>query len=260
MPDKMRPIQQLYALHNKTAVITGGAANIGRAVTLRLAEAGAGIAVIYHSSSKQAETLHNELKRNKTESLVIQADITRESGVRSAFRKIDEHFGGVDVLVNNAGTFGLSLQEDLDEAGWEKVFNLNDKGLFFCTREAIRLMKKAGGGNIVNMASINGLHPGFGKTAHYDAAKGAVIAYTKSIAAEIAGSQIRVNAVAPGLVDSEGLRKFAPELAERVEKRTPLKKIATHEDIANAVLFLVCEASSHITGEVLVVDGGYLLT
>ena len=256
----MKPIHQLFSLHNKTAVVTGGAANIGRAVTLRLAEAGARVAVIYHSSVEQAKALQNELERSKTESLFIQTDITRESGVKSAFRKINEHFGGVDVLVNNAGIFGLSLQEDLDEAGWEKVFNLNDKGLFFCSREAIKRMKKSGGGNIVNMASINGLHPGFGKTAHYDASKGAVIAYTKSLAVEVADYHIRVNAVAPGLVDSEGLRKFAPELAERVEKRTPLNKIATHEDITNAVLFLACEASSHITGEVLVVDGGYLLT
>lgn len=256
----MKSISSSFSLKGKTALITGGAANIGRAVTLRLAEAGAKVAVIYHSSVEPAETLRYELDLNKSESLFVKADITRENEIKSAFRRVVEHFGGVDILVNNAGIFGLSMQEDLDEEGWVKIFDLNDKGLFFCSREAIRLMKPFGGGNIVNMASINGLHPGFGKTAHYDAAKGAVIAYTKSLAAEVAGYHIRVNAVAPGLVDSEGLRKFAPELAETVEKRTPLKKIATHEDVANAVLFLACDASSHITGEVLVVDGGYLLT
>lgn len=256
----MKPISSIFSLTNKTAIITGGAINIGRAITIRLAEAGAKVAVIYHNSVEPAAALREELENSRAEYLFLKADITRESKVKSAFRQIGEHFGGVDVLVNNAGNFGLSLQEDLDEESWQQVFDLNAKGLFLCTREAIKMMKLSGSGNIVNMASINALHPGFGKTAHYDASKGAVIAYTKSVAAEVAGYHIRVNAVAPGLVDSEGLRKSAPELAETVGQRTPLKKIATHEDIANAALFLTCEASSHITGEVLVVDGGYLLT
>lgn len=256
----MKSINSLFSLGGKTAVITGGAVNIGRAVSLRLAEAGANVAIIYQHSTEATKSLQQELRRHQVDGLFVRCDITQEADVKDAFAKIHEHFGGVDVLVNNAGIFGLSMQEDLDEAGWAAVFDLNNKGLFFCSRAAIKMMKTGNGGNIVNMASINGLHPGFGKTAHYDATKGAVIAYTKSLAAEIAEYKIRVNAVAPGLVDSEGLREFAPELAESVEKRTPLKKIATHEDVANAVLFMACEASSHITGETIVVDGGYLLT
>ncbi len=257
----MKPIQELISLKGKTAVITGGTVNIGKAITLRLAEAGANVAVIYNSSHEELETLTKALGKFKIKYLTIKADLTKENEIVDAFRQIAEHFGRIDVLVNNAGIFGLSLQEDLQAEDWDKVFDLNTKGLFLCTREAINLIKQNNsGGIIVNIASINGLHPGFGKTAHYDASKGAVIAYTKSLAAEVAPIGIRVNAVAPGLVDSENLRKFAPELAEMVEKRTPLKKIATHEDVANAVLFLAAEISSHVTGEVLVVDGGYLLT
>lgn len=257
----MKPIEDIFSLKGKIAVITGGAVNIGRGISLRLAEAGAAVAVIYHHSDEAAANLRTELGQRGANSLMIKADITQSEDVENAFRQVDEHFGRVDVLVNNAGIFGLSMQEELDEAGWDEVFNLNSKGLFLCTREALKRMQDPATGNaIVNMASINGMHPGFGKTAHYDATKGAVIAYTKSLAAEVAYENIRVNAVAPGLTDSENLRKFAPELAENVEKRTPLKKIATPEDIANAVLFLSTAASSHITGEVIVVDGGYLLT
>jgi len=257
----MKAIQELISLKGKTAVITGGAVNIGKAITLRLAEAGADVAVIYNGSHDKLESLTKELEKFKINFLTIKADLTSEQDILQAFKQIAEHFGKVDVLVNNAGIFGLSLQEDLQAVDWDKVFDLNTKGLFLSTRETILLMKQnKTHGTIVNIASINGLHPGFGKTAHYDASKGAVIAYTKSLAAEVAPSGIRVNAVAPGLVDSEGLRKNAPELAALVEKRTPLQKIATHEDVANAVLFLAAEISSHVTGEVLVVDGGYLLT
>lgn len=257
----MKPIHELLSLKGKTAVITGGAVNIGKAIALRFAEAGANVAVIFFHSNAESKELAQTLNDMQANYLMVKTDLTNENEVIRAFNEIAEHFGNVDVLVNNAGIFGLSLQEDLKTEEWEHVFNLNTKGLFFCSKETVKLMKKnKSGGVIVNLASINGLHPGFGKTAHYDASKGAVIAYTKSLAAELAAEGIRVNAVAPGLVDSENLRKYAPELAVMAEKRTPLKKIATHEDVSNAVLFMAADISSHITGEVLIVDGGYLLT
>ena len=257
----MTPIHELLSLKGKTAIVTGGAVNIGRATTLRLAEAGANVAVIYYHSQKEAYDLSGMLKKSGYKHFIFKADLTKENEVKNATKKVIEHFGGVDVLVNNAGIFGLSMQENLKTEDWESVFDINVKGIFMLSREIIGVMKKnKNGGVIVNMASINGVHPGFGKTAHYDATKGAVIAYTKSLAAELAKNNIRVNAVAPGLVDSKNLRKFAPELAEMVEKRTPLQKLAIHEDIANAVLYLSTKASSHITGEILIVDGGYLLT
>ena len=116
------------------------------------------------------------------------------------------------------------------------------------------------GGAIINISSINALHPGFGKTAHYDASKGAVTAYTKSLAAELAASRIRVNAIAPGLIDSDALREHFPELVTMVEQRTPLQQLGTAEDVAHSVVFLASRAASHITGMTMVVDGGYLLT
>ncbi|MCF8365087.1 MAG: SDR family oxidoreductase [Bacteroidales bacterium] len=257
----MKPISELLSLKGKTAVITGGAVNIGKAITLRLAEAGANVAVIFFQSGNDSQELSDKLKDLHAGHIMIKADLTHEAEVLRGFALIAEHFGNVDVLVNNAGIFGLSMQEDLKTKEWERVFDLNTRGLFYCSREAVKIMKNnTTGGVIVNLASINGLHPGFGQTAHYDASKGAVIAYTKSLALEVAKYGIRVNAVAPGLVDSENLRKHAADLASLVEKRTPLQKIATHQDISNAVLYLSTDISSHVTGEILVVDGGYLLT
>jgi NAD(P)-dependent dehydrogenase (short-subunit alcohol dehydrogenase family) len=257
----MKTIHESISLQGKTAIITGGAVNIGRATSLKLAEAGANIALIYHNSHKDAAALARYFESSDTDFLMVQADLSQEQEIISAVKNIAEHFGSVDVLVNNAGIFGLSLQEDLKSEDWDQVFDLNVRGLFLITREVIKLMKaKQSKAKIINVASINGLHPGFGKTAHYDATKGAVIAYTRSLAAEVAKYNIRVNAVAPGLVDSENLRRYAGELAQEVENRTPLKKIAQHNDIANAVLFLASDLSFHITGEVLVVDGGYLLS
>ncbi len=255
----MNSINESISLKGKTAIITGGAVNIGRAITLKLAEAGANIALIYHHSHQEVLALSKYFENTETDFLMIQADLSNEQEIISGVKTIAEHFGRVDVLVNNAGIFGLSLQEDLKSEDWDQVFDLNVRGLFLMTREVLKLMKaNKTESRIVNVASINGLHPGFGKTAHYDASKGAVISYTRSLAAEVAKYNIRVNAVAPGLVDSENLRRFAPELATEVEQRTPLQKIAQHNDIANAVFFLACDLSSHITGEVLVVDGGYL--
>lgn len=257
----MEEIIKLFSLKNKVVIITGGAVNIGRGISLKLAAAGANLAVIYNSGGIQAAELSLELSKTGCRHLLLQADLTNETQVIEAMAKVTEHFGSIDVLVNNAGIFGLSMQDDLTSGDWDEVFNINLKGLFLCSREVLKQMKKqVKGGVIVNIASINGMHPGFGMTAHYDATKGGVIAYTRSLAAEVAHDGIRVNAVAPGLVNSEILRKFAPELAFTVKERTPLKKLTEPDDVANVVLFLCTQASKHITGQIITVDGGYLLT
>ena len=193
--------------------------------------------------------------------LAVQADVRQDVQVCGLVQACIERFGRVDVLVNNAGIFTVSQQVELSDADWDAVFDTNLKGLFFCTRAVVKQMVAQGdGGCIVSIASINGVHPGFGGTAHYDASKGGVIAYTKALAAELAPHRIRVNAVGPGLIDSPRLRANAPDLAEAVEERMPLKRLGTPQDIGNAVLFLVSRAADWITGQTLFVDGGYLLT
>ena len=254
-------IQSLFELNDQVAIVTGGAVRIGRGITRRLAAAGADVVIAYHSSADQAQALIHEIEAAGGRALAVQADVRQDAQVRQLVETVLDWRDHIDILVNNAGVFTVGPQVGLSDDDWDAVFDLNLRGLFFCTRATARQMiAQQSGGCIVNIASINGVHPGFGDTAHYDASKGGVIAYTKALAAELAPHRIRVNAVGPGLVDSAGLRAHAPDLAAMVEERTPLKRLGTPEDVGNAVLFLVSQAADWITGQTLFVDGGYLLT
>ena len=217
--------------------------------------------IAYNCSADPAEELAAEIEAGGSRVLTFCADVRDPEQVRDMVDQTVEAFGRLDILVNNAGIFTVAPQIELTLEDWDAVFDTNLKGLFLCSRAAARHMIGQGdGGRIVNIASINGVHPGLGGTAHYDASKGGVIAYTKALADELAPHRIRVNAVGPGLIDAPGLRANAADLAESVEERMPLKRLGTPEDIGNAVLFLASPASDWITGQTLFVDGGYLLT
>ena len=251
----------LFNLGGQVAVVTGGAVNIGRGIVRKLAAAGAGVVIAYNSSAAPAEQLAREIEGQGGRALPVCVDVRNKGQVYQLVQTAVEHFGRVDILVNNAGVFTVAPQVKLPVGEWDAVFDTNLKGLFLCTRAVVAQMIVQGdGGRIISIASINGVHPGFGGTAHYDASKGGVIAYTRSLAAELAQHRIRVNAVGPGLIDSPGLRASAGDLAEMVEARTPLKRLGTPDDVGNAVLFLSSSASDWITGQTLFVDGGYLLT
>lgn len=255
----MNSVSELFSMKGKVVLVTGGAKGIGRAISDTMADAGASLAVIYHKSVKQAADLSSGLNVSGVPNLMVGADLQNENEVKDAVAAIAKYFGHIDVVVNNAGIFSLRRQNKLEKKEWEKVFAVNTTGLFLVVRECLKHMVNPGC-SIVNISSMNAMHPGFGQTAHYDASKGAVDAYTRSLAAELAPQRIRVNAVAPGLVDSPALRKNAPDLADQVKKRTPLGRLTVAEDVANSVLFLASDAASHITGTCLLVDGGYLLT
>lgn len=273
--DRGQLFGEFLGVAGRTAVVTGGGVNIGRAICLRLGLLGVKTAVVYNSSDKSARAICEIITSAGGTASAFQADVSSEESVRALFESVvkDDRFGRVDILVNNSGVFSVSEQTGLAAAEWQRIFDINVKGIFLCSREAVRIMKKqpllegcSSRGVIVNIASINALHPGFGGTAHYDAAKGAVQAYTRSLAAELGPDAIRVNAAAPGLVDSEGLRHTAAGLAEMVEKRTPLSdsqqpdKLVSAQDVADTVLYLSSSLSSAVTGETVVVDRGYLLS
>ena len=246
-------------LDGKKAVVTGGSGTIGRAIALRLAGEGAAVAVLYGNSGAAAMETVKLVMQMERPGLAIQADLSRENSVKEGFGELKKKWGKLDILVNNSGIFSVSSQEALPTHEWDKVWGINMRGLFFTCREASSLLKD--GSAVVNMASINALHPGFGGTAHYDGSKGGVAAYTRSLAAEWGPRGIRVNAVAPGLVMSELLLRESPDLVSRVEARTPLGgNLVTPEDVSDSVLFLSSPLSSKITGQVVVVDGGYLLS
>lgn len=254
-------IQDLFDLTGRVAIVTGGAVNIGRGVVRRLAGAGAAVAIACNTSVEAGRKLAGEIEKEGGRAFSTPVDVRRKDQVEEAVGAVVQRFGRIDILVNNAGVFTVSPQTELDEADWDAVLDTNLKGVFFCSRAAAKQMISQGdGGCIVNVASINGVHPGFGGTAHYDASKGGVIAYTRSLAAELAPHGIRVNAIAPGLIDSPALRTNAQALAEAVEERTPLKRLGKPEDIGNATLFLASKASAWLTGQTIFVDGGYLLT
>jgi NAD(P)-dependent dehydrogenase (short-subunit alcohol dehydrogenase family) len=181
---------------------------------------------------------------------VFALDVLLEASVAILFESLDS----LDVLVNNSGVFTVGEQESLSVDDWDKVFDTNVKGLFLVTRMAIPLLKKSDAGSIINVASINAFHPGFGGTAHYDASKGAVVSYTKSLSAEL-GPCIRVNAIAPGLLDAPYLHGDNDSIRKKFENRAILKRLVQSSEVADCALFL--SSASAITGEVVVVDCGY---
>jgi len=254
-------VNQWLDLSGQVAIVTGGGRGIGRAIAQILGAAGAGVAVIYHNSQDGAKAVAAEIEAGGGQAMTVQADLRRAADVEAMVAAVVECWGRVDTLVNNSGIFTLGLQTELNEADWDAVFDTNLKGLWLCSKAAAgQMIAQGSGGSIVNLASINAVHPGFGGTAHYDASKGGVMAYTRSLAAELAPHSIRVNAIGPGLTDAPELRQQAPELVEMVQERTPLKRLGQPGEMARVVLFLVSPMASWITGQTVFVDGGYLLT
>ncbi len=251
---------EIFSLQGIHALVTGGAGQIGRAVSRTLASFGASVTILYHGSEETAQDLVEEITSKGMKACAVKFDVQDEYSVRKAVSVAASVFGSPGILVNNSGGFSLSDQESLTSENWDNVINLNLRGAFYCSKHCLAYMKEERSGAIVNIASINGIHPGFGRTAHYDASKAGLIGYTKSLAAEVGPFGIRVNAVAPGLVSSSRLLQEAPDLAEGVRIRTPLKRLTDPGDAASAVLYLASPASRAVTGVVLVVDGGYLLT
>ncbi|MDY0287864.1 MAG: SDR family oxidoreductase [Sphaerochaeta sp.] len=232
----------------RTVLVTGGTGNLGKAICRLCIQEGDQVIATYAHNRDGAIALKEELG----DRLVIEElDLLSEESITALFSRID----ALDVLVNNSGLFTLSDQQDLTSEAWGRVFDINMKGLFLVTRSALPLLEKSSCPSIINIASINAIHPGFGQTAHYDASKGAVVAYTKSLAAEVA--PIRVNAVAPGLLDSPHLSDAANPVRVMFESRAPLKRMVRVEEVASCVSFL--SDAQAITGHVLVVDCGYLV-
>lgn len=245
-------------LHEQVALVTGAAKRIGRSIALKLAGAGAAVAVNYRGSKADAEGVVREIQQAGGRAVALQADVAVPKQVESLFAAMDREFNRLDILVNNAGMFSTASVEQMTEAQWDTMLAANLKSQFFCAQAAAQRMKRAGRGpdgswrgRIVNISSIGGLlaWPGF---MHYCVSKAGVIMLTRCLAKALA-PEITVNSVAPGTI------QFPGELPdEDYIRRAPLKKTGTGDDIAEAVLFLV--QSDFITGQVLVVDGGRTLT
>jgi 3-oxoacyl-[acyl-carrier protein] reductase len=241
-------------LTDKTAIVTGGSLGIGKAVALKLAECGANVAVIdlkYEEAQRVAETIQS----SGGNGFAIQANVTGYDNACNAVEKIREKYHGVDILINNAGINRDGVIWKMSEDQWDEVIDVNLKGFFNYIRAVAPLFREQKSGKIVNITSINGLRGKFGQ-ANYTASKAGIIGLTKTVARELGKYGVNVNAVAPGLIETD-MVKDAPESVRTMAlQEIVLKRIGQPEDVANVVAFLCSDGARHITGEVIKVDGG----
>ena len=245
-------------LNDKVAVVTGASKGIGAAIAKQLAAEGAKVVVNYSSSKKDADKVVDEIAKDGGKAIAVQANLSKQADIEHLFADTKKAFGRLDVLVNNAGVYEFSPLENVTEEHFHKHFNLNVLGLILASQAAVRLFDAAGG-NIVNISSIASIK-GFPDGAIYSGTKGAVDAITRSLAAELGPRKIRVNAIRPGMVETEGTHSAGiaeSEMRKQVEAQTPLGRIGQPQDIASTVVFLASSDSSWITGETFVISGGY---
>lgn len=242
-------------LKEKVALITGGGRGIGRAISLALAQEGTKVCVNYFHNKDTAEEVVKRIKENGGEAISYRTDVSKLEEVNRMVEEVNKKFGGIDILINNAGLNIDKYLMIMNEKEWDKVIDVNLKGTFNCSKAISRVMISQRSGNIVNLASISAISGTAGQT-NYSAAKGGIISFTKSLARELAPFGIRVNALAPGLIDTEMVKQMPKEMLDRVLKITPLKRVGTPEEVAKVVTFLVSKEANYITGQVIKIDGG----
>jgi NAD(P)-dependent dehydrogenase (short-subunit alcohol dehydrogenase family) len=249
-------------LHNKTAIITGAGTGIGRACAIAYTEQGAKVALVGRRKDV-LDTLAREMASGNSSVLVIAADVSRAQDVERVVAQTASHFGGINVLLNNAGILYAGTAEQITEAQWDETFNINVRGMWLLSRAVLPHLRKAGGGSIINVASVLG-QVGARNRAAYAASKGAVIQLTKCMAIDHGPENIRVNAICPAFVETEltaaVLRRAADPEAIRRERTSvhPIGRLGMPEDIAGMAVYLASDESSWVTGATLAVDGGYL--
>ena len=240
----------------KTAVVTGGSTGIGLEVALELTSRGMSNIAI-NSIFEDAPEALSALKKAGANAKYFKADVSNKAEVNSYIDQVVEDFGSIDVLVNNAGITADALGVRLKEEDFDKVVRINLKGTFLVTQAASKYMIKQRAGSIVNLASVIGITGNIGQV-NYAASKGGVIAVTKSFAKELAGRNIRVNAIAPGFIDTDMTRALSDKIREQIADKIPLGRFGTPREAARLIAFLASEDASYITGQVIVIDGGLI--
>lgn len=241
-------------LSGEVALVTGGSRGIGKAIATVLAKANAAV-VVNSIDEQEAIDVAQELNALGKEAVGIKADVSNTAEVEALVKQVQDRFGSITILINNAGITKDGLLMRMKEEDWDKVLDINLKGTYNCTRACIKDMVKQKKGSIVNISSVVGISGNAGQT-NYAASKAGVIGFTKSLAKEVGNRGIRVNAVAPGFIDTDMTGKLPEELVARIKEQIPLGSLGAPEDVADLVMFLVSPAAKYITGEVIKVDGG----
>jgi 2-deoxy-D-gluconate 3-dehydrogenase len=267
----MKNLNELLNLSGQTAIVTGGSRGIGLGIAHRLAEAGASVVIgALKDEEMQAAIAEISSKGGKVKG--VKVDVSKEDEVKNMVNFAVENFGSVDILVNNAGIFPAVPVAEMSKENFEKVIAVNLEGVFLCTKYAAEQMIKQGkGGKVINITSIDALHPSMVGLAHYDSSKHAVWGFTKNSALEFAPHKIWINAIAPGAIATPGVQEMqkpdvnqkAADAAKNIEamlNKIPMKRMGEADDIGKVALFLASDMSSYMTGEQIVVDGGVLLS
>ena len=262
------PLNELLNLTGKSAVVTGGATGIGLAISLRLAEAGARV-LLADLNAGEAKKASDGLNSSGYDTKFIECNVAEENDVKKMISGAVGILGGIDILVNNAGVYPRKPLEEMTGADFERVISVNLTGTFLCSRYAIpEMIKQQRGGSIINIASIEAVHPSSTGMSAYDASKGGVLMLTKSLAREVGSQGIRVNAIAPGGIKTRGMLSQTDGSHNRMQlkelksflSRIALDRMGDADDIARVALFLASELSSYVTGDLIVADGGYLVS
>lgn len=242
-------------LEGKRAIVTGGSLGIGRAISLDLAANGAEVAFTYRRHGEEAQQVAEKIQEMGRKALVLQADVASFEDAQEIVNMVMEELGGLDILVNNAGMNWDGVIWKMSEEQWDRVIEVNLKGFFNYIRAVAPVLKEQGSGKIVNITSINGLRGKFGQT-NYSASKAGIIGLTKALAREMGRYNVNVNAVAPGLIETEMVKEAPESVKEMALAEIVLGRLGQPEEVAWVVTFLCSDKARHITGQVIQVDGG----
>jgi 3-oxoacyl-[acyl-carrier protein] reductase len=242
-------------LEGKNAIVTGGSLGIGSAIALDLAANGANVAINYRRHADEANSIVGKIQGMGRKAIAVQADVASFADAARMVETVVKEFGGLDILVCNAGINRDAVSWKMTEEQWDEVIDTNLKGYFNYIRHAAPLFKSQNSGKIVCVTSINGLRGKFGQT-NYSASKAGIIGLVKSLARELGRSNVNVNAVAPGLIETEMMKQAPADVKEKALSEIVLGRLGTPEDVAHLVTFLCSDLARHITGEVIKVDGG----